>query len=388
MHRSVNPLRAGALLLAALLAVQLAGCSSLNPFSGSKVRNPPTPLANFTPSMTTRTLWTASVGKAGDYFLMPAVAAGKVYAAAADGELVAFDANSGKSVWRAKVADGITAGVGTDGTTVVVAGGAGVLHAFDAATGKQRWTAQASTEILSSPAVGSGTVVVRSIDNKITAYDAENGAKRWFVQRSAPALVLRAAPGIVIADGVAYVGLPAGRLLALSTTTGVPRWEAAVAEPRGATELERVADVSGMPVISGRDICAAAYQGRIACLDAVNGSVRWAREFSAEVGPGVDPRYVFGADERGSVLALSRDSGGSLWRNNSLAWRGLSAPVSFGRAVVVGDREGYLHFLSREEGTLLARLRAGDGVRATPVLEGGHLIVQTVDGKLLAIASN
>ncbi len=388
MHASVKPPRIVAALLVALLAVSLSGCESLNPFSGSKSRNLPAPLVNFTPAMTTRTLWTASVGKSGDFFLMPAVAAGKVYAAGADGELAAVDAVSGKSLWRAKVADGITAGVGTDGTTVVVAGGAGNVVAFDAATGKQRWTAQASTEILSAPAVGAGVVIVRSIDNKIAAYDVENGTRRWFVQRTAPALVLRAAPGIVIDDGTAYVGLPAGRLLALSAATGVPRWEAAVGEPRGATELERVADVSGMPVRLGRDICAAAYQGRIACIDAANGSVRWAREFSAEVGPGIDQRYVFGSDERGNVTALSRESGGSLWRNNSLAWRGLSAPASFGRAVVVGDREGYLHFLSREEGALLARIRVGDGVRAAPLLVGESLVVQTVDGKLLAIASN
>ena len=219
MQASVNSLRAGAVLVLALLA----GCSSLNPFSGSKVRNLPAPLVNFPPSLTTRTLWTASVGKSDDYFLMPAVVAGKVYAAGADGELASFDATSGKLIWRAKVPGGITAGVGSDGTTVVVAAGAGVVHAFDAATGKPRWNAQASTEVLSAPAVGSGTVVIRSIDNKITAFDAESGARRWFVQRSAPALVLRAAPGIVISDGVAYVGLPAGRLLALSTATGAPR---------------------------------------------------------------------------------------------------------------------------------------------------------------------
>ncbi len=384
MQASVKSRRIAAALLVALLA----GCGSLNPFSGSKTRNVPAPLVNFTPTMTTRVLWTASVGKSADYFLMPAVAAGKVYAAGADGELAAFDAGSGKSLWRAKVADGITAGTGTDGSTVVVAGAGGNIVAFDAATGKQRWTAQAGTEVLSAPAVGAGVVVVRSIDNRIAAYDVENGTRRWIVQRSAPALVLRAAPGIVISDDIAYVALPAGRLLALSAATGAPRWEAAIAEPRGATELERVADVSGMPVVLGRDICAAAYQGRIACVDALNGGVRWAREFSAEVGPGIDQRYLFGADERGNVIALSRESGGSLWRNTSLAWRGLSAPASFGRAVVVGDREGYLHFLSREEGALLARMRAGEGVRAAPVLVGESLLVQTVDGKLLAIASN
>lgn len=381
---SVNALR-GAVLLVAVL---LAGCSSLNPFSGSKARNRPAPLVEFKPTMTTRTLWTADVGKSSDYFLTPAVVQGKVYAAGADGELASFDVASGKLLWRTKVAGGITAGVAADGNSVVVAGAGSALFSFDAATGKQRWTAQASTEILSAPAIGSGVVVIRSLDNRIAAYDAENGTRRWIVQRAVPALVLRAAPGIMISDGVAYIALPAGRMLALAATTGVPRWEVSVSEPRGATELERVADVSGMPALLGRDLCIATYQGRIACLDAANGSVRWAREFSAEVGPTIDQRYVFGADERGNVLALSRDSGGSLWRNTSLAWRGLSPPASFDRAVVVGDREGYLHFLSREEGTLLARVRVGDGVRAAPVPVASGLLVQTVDGKLLSIATN
>ena len=367
----------------------LAGCSSLNPFSSKKVRNEPAPLVQFKPTMATRTLWTADIGKSGDYFLSPVFNGGKIYAASAAGELVSIDASNGKQLWRTKAGTGITAGVATDGNTVAVGGTGGAVMAFDAATGKLRWKMQAPTEILSAPAVGNGMVVVRSMDNLIAAYDAESGTRRWFVQRSAPPLVLRAAPGIVIAEGLAYVALPAGRLLALSTTTGVARWEATIAEPRGATELERVADVSGMPVLLSRDICAASFQGRVACVDAGNGSMRWARELSAEVGPGIDQRYVFAADEKGHVLAFSRDAGSNLWRNTSLGYRRLTAPVSFGRAVAVGDREGYLHFLSREEGAMLARLSTGSSaIRATPVVAGASLIVQNVDGKLLAVSTD
>jgi outer membrane protein assembly factor BamB len=237
-------------------------------------------------------------------------------------------------------------------------------------------------------ALGGGVVVIRSMDNRIAAYDLGSGARRWFVQRTAPALALRASPGILMNDGVAYVALPAGRLLALAAQTGSPRWDAPIAEPRGATELERVADVSGMPVIMGRDVCAASYQGRLACVDAGNGSVRWARELSADVGPGLDQRYVFASDERGNLQAFSRDSGSSLWRNTSLSWRGLSSPVSFGRAVVVGDRQGYLHFFSREEGALLARVQTdGSAIRATPVVVGATLIIQSQNGSLLAIST-
>jgi outer membrane protein assembly factor BamB len=139
----------------------------------------------------------------------------------------------------------------------------------------------------------------------------------------------------------------------------------------------------------GRDICATSYQGRIACVDAGNGTLRWARELSSAVGPGIDQRYVFAADDKGNLQAFARETGSNLWRNTSLAWRGLSAPVSFGRAVVVGDRQGYLHFLSREEGAMLARLSTdGSAVSATPLVAGSNLIVQTQDGKLMAVASD
>lgn len=371
----------------ALLLFLMAGCSSLNPFS-SKPRNEPAPLVSFKPAMATRTLWTANIGSSRDFVLAPAYVGEKVYAASAGGEVAAFDVTSGRAVWRIQVETGITAGVGADGNIVVVAGADSSILAFDAQTGAKRWKAQVPTEVLSSPAVGNGTVVVRSMDNQIAAFDAETGARRWFLQRTAPALIARTVPGIIVSDGLAFVALPAGRLLALSVVTGAPRWEVAVAEPRGATELERVSDMAGMPALLGRDICAAAYQGRLACVDAGNGTIRWARELSAAVGPGMDQRFVFAADERGHLSAYARESGSNVWRNTSFAWRGLSSPVSFGRSVVVGDRFGYLHFLSREDGTMLARVQVGSAVRAAPVVAGDRLIVQTRDGKLLSVSTD
>jgi len=380
----MNTLQRGVRLACLLLVTTLASCSM---FSSKKPRIEPAPLVNFKPSLTVRTLWQADLGRAGTPFLAPVFTDGKVYAAGSDGKVVALDAASGRQVWSVTVDADIAAGVGADAATVVVASARGTVFAFDAATGKQRWKVKASTEVLSAPAVGSGVVVVRSMDNKIVAYDVESGDRRWVVQRTAPALVLRAAPGIVINDGVAFIALPAGRLLAINTATGTARWDAPIAEPRGATELERVADVSGMPALLGREVCATAYQGRIACVDTGNGSLRWAREFSADVGPAIDQRYVFAADELGSLAGFSRDTGGSLWRSTALRGRGLSAPVSFGRAVVVGDKQGYLHFLSREEGAMLARTSMGAQLRAAPIVTGANLVVQTVDGKLIALTT-
>ena len=377
-----NPL---VVVLPALLLI--AGCSALNPFA-AKPKNSPANLVSFTPSMAVRAVWSLNIGKAGDHLFKPAVSNGLIYTANESGEVVCVDATKGSIVWKIKTGMSLSAGVGADAGVVVVASSDGMVLALDAATGQTRWKYQASTEILSVPAIGSGTVVVRSVDNRIVALDAESGTRRWYLQRNAPPLALRSAPGIVVADGLAYVGLPAGRVLALSVLTGGPRWEAAIAEPKGATELERVSDVSGEPVLLGRDMCASAYQGRIGCVDIGNGTLRWARELSAAVGPAMDQRYVFTADEKGNIQAYARDSGSSVWRNTSLGWRSLSAPVSFGRAVAVGDRQGYLHFFSREEGALLARIATdGSAIRATPVVAGSQLIVQTQDGKLMAIAT-
>lgn len=370
----------------------LAGCSTLsalNPFSSkAPPRNPPAALVDFKPSMRVHTAWTASVGNAGTFVFSPAVTGDSVFVAAADGTIARIDATSGRSLWRINAGSSLTAGVGSDGMTVAVVGEKGQLLAFDA-NGKLRWKAQASSEVLSAPAVGQGMVVVRSVDNRIAAYDADSGARRWVVQRTAPSLTLRTAPGILIVGTTAFVGLPGGRLLALATTNGGPKWEVSVGDPRGTTELERIADISGAPVLAGRDICAVAYQGRVACFDAVTGTPHWAKELSSDVGLGVDERFIYAANEHGSVTALNRENGTGAWRNNKLANRHLAAPVAVGRAVAVGDGQGYVHFLSREDGAFLARVETdGSPVTATtPLVDGRSAIFQTQAGTVAALVA-
>lgn len=366
----------------------LAGCSSLNPFSSkSTPRNPPAALEELKSTLAVRTVWSTSIGSAGTFVFSPAVAAGSVFVAAADGAVSRLDAASGRQQWRINAGMPLTAGVGSDGTTVAVAAEKGILMAFDG-DGKLRWKAQASSEILSAPAVGQGVVVVRSVDNRIAAYDVESGARRWVVQRSSPPLTLRTAPGIVIFGPSAFVALPGGRLVALALSNGGPRWEVAVGDPRGTTELERIADLSGSPVVAGRDVCAVAYQGRVACFDAGTGAARWAKEMSSDVGVGVDERFVFAADDRGTVTALARDTGSGAWRNSKLAYRHLSTPVAVGRAVAVGDAQGYIHFLSREDGSLVARMGTdGSQIAASAPLGATTALFQTQAGTVVALAT-
>ena len=362
----------------------LSGCSL---FSRKAPSNPPAALVEFKPSVAVRTVWTASVGKADTYAFAPAASGTSVYAASADGTVNRIEAASGVSIWRINAGMKLTAGVGTDGFIVAVAGEKGAVLAYDA-EGKLRWKAQASSEILSSPAVGQGLVIVRSLDNRITAFDAETGERRWTAQRSVPSLTLRSAPGILIVPQAAFVALPGGRLSALNLANGGPWWEMAIGDPRGTTELERVADASGMPVLVGRDVCAVAYQGRVGCFDAGSGAAHWVKNFSSDVGVGVDDHNVYAADERGAVSAFTLDNGTVVWRNAQLANRSLSSPVTIGATVAVGDFEGYIHFLSRQDGALVGRVRIDkSAVLPNAIVVGPNVIFQTKSGTLIAFAT-
>jgi outer membrane protein assembly factor BamB len=367
----------------------MAGCStlsSLNPFASKPKGNVPAPLVELKGSMAVRTAWKLDIGKAQDYTFTPALVNQSLVVAGADGAIARVDAASGKQLWRIKAATSLTAGVGTDGNMLVFGGAKGGVLAYDL-EGKLLWKAQASSEVLSSPVVGDGIVVVRSVDNRIVGLDAKTGEKKWTVQRVSPPLTLRNAPGMVVVGKDVIVAQPGGKLLALNMATGNARWEVAVGEARGATELERVTDIGGTPVVIDQEVCAAAYQGRVGCFDIATGAARWTKELSSDVGVAVDQRFVFAVDDKGAVSAFNREGGVSAWKNDKLSYRRLSTPVSYGRTVAVGDYQGFIHFLSREDGSFLARAATdGSAVTAAPLVAGSNLIFQTQSGTVTAIA--
>jgi len=364
----------------------MAGCSSLNPFASKPKGNQPVPLVELKGSMAVRTAWKLDIGKGLDFVFSPAVADNTLIVAGADGAIARVESATGKQLWRIKAETGLTTGVGTDGTMLAVGAAKGTVLTFDM-NGKALWKVQASSEVLSAPAVGQGMVVVRSIDNRIVGYDAKTGEKKWTVQRVSPPLTLRNAPGMVIAGKDVIVAQPGGKLLSLILATGAPRWEIAVGESRGATELERVTDIGGTPVVIDNDVCAVSYQGRVGCFDLLTGSARWTKELSSNVGVAADQRFVFAADDKGSLFAFNREGGTSAWKNDKLGYRRLSTPVSYGRAVAVGDFQGYIHFLSREDGAFIARAATdGSAINAVPVVAGANLIFQTQSGTVTAIA--
>jgi len=250
-----------------------------------------------------------------------------------------------------------------------------------------RWRARASSEVLAPPAVAAGLVLVRTIDNRVFAFGADDGKRRWVYQRAPSSLVVRAPAGITVAGDFAFAGFPGGKLAALALASGALRWEATVAQPKGSTELERVADVIGDPATQGREVCAAAYRSRIACYDAASGRQIWARELASLSGVGLDARYAYVADERGALHAFDRSNGQSVWKQDKLSYRQLSTPLAGSGAVAVGDFEGYVFFLERETGHFVARSDTGGGaVRAAPLRMGEALLVQTADGSVVALA--
>jgi outer membrane protein assembly factor BamB len=381
----VNAVR---LPLAAIAALLMAGaCSTveqLNPFSSSTPKIKPTELATIQPTAELKSLWQVAVGSAGEFSFSPAVVGDSVYAAARDGSVARFD--GGRQAWRTAAGQTLSGGVGSDGKLVVVGTPKGEVLAFDAATGRDLWKARVSSEVLAAPAVEDGLVVVRSGDSRIFGFDAVDGKRRWVYQRSTPALSLRSNVGVVMAGRVTLAGFPGGKLLAIANNNGAAVWEVTVALPKGSTELERVADVTSLPVPSGNTVCAAAFQGRVACFDAASGNTLWSRDMSSSAGLDVDSRHVYVTDDKGAVHALDRSSGASIWKQDKLAQRGLTRPLALGSHVAVADFQGVVHLLRREDGAFAARTTTdGSAVRAEPVRFGRGLMVQTVNGGLYAL---
>ena len=365
-------------LSAALLAA--AGCGS----SGPVVT--PAELVEFKPLASLNVLWRGNVAAAGKNTYFPQVSGGLVYAVGEDGAVTGFDLSSGRSQAQIEAGERVTGGVGVGGGLVLLGTRKGEVLAFET-TGKALWKVQLSSEVLARPEAADGVVVARTADGRIHGLDAATGKPKWLFQQRMPSLSVRSNTGVVVQRGGVFAGFPGGRLVALALPNGIIGWEGIVALPRGTTELERVADITSLPVIDFPRICAVAFQGRVACFDVQRGSLLWARDASSIAGIALDARHLYYTDDRSAVLALDKTNGASVWRQDKLTDRSVSAPLALGRHVVVGDFEGYVHLLSAEDGSFAARIATdGTAISAPPVALGpSSFLVQTRDGGVFAI---
>ncbi|EKE85225.1 outer membrane protein assembly factor BamB [Idiomarina xiamenensis] len=357
-----------------------------------------------------RVVWDSSVGDGvGDYFsrLNPVISDGVVYAADRAGIVAAFNQQNGKRLWRVDVRKllrdedtsswswnpfssdlpiRLSGGLATQYNRVYVGSENGDVIALNAADGQLAWHTEVGNEVLADPAVGEGRVVVHTGAGKVISLNADNGEKQWEFVQEVPALSLRGSSAPTIAAGGAIVGTNSGKATVLILENGQQAWEQRIGQATGASELERLIDVDAEPVVVGQTAYFISYNGQLAALELTSGRVIWQREYSSYQDFTIAGNRIYVTDSNSHVYALERSSGTEVWSSTELWGRNLTAPAVVGDYVVVGDFEGYFHWLNRDTGVLEGRLDlGGDGAYVGARVADGNLFIQTRDGSVVSV---
>ncbi len=365
-------------LAAGLALVSLAGCGL---FGSDKKLTSLTEIRDSSISLQ----WSASAGSQKGFLFAPAVGDKVIYTAANDGSINAIADQGGRSVSRFDAKARLSAGVGYGEDTIVVANVQGEVLAFDG-SGRSLWKTSLAGEILAAPLVTKTSVIARTADGRLFALSRADGKRKWVFTRTAPTLTLRTGASVIVSRGVIYAGFPGGKVVAIELETGRPVWESTISLPRGTTELERIADVAGVPVNDDSRVCAAVYQGRTGCVESLSGNVLWSRDISSADGVAVDAKHLYVADTDGNLTALDKISGATVWKQEKLQRRDLGTPVAVNGRILLGDRLGFVHALAPDTGELTGRVQT-DGSRVLSIVaNGGRVIAQTEKGGVYAIA--
>jgi outer membrane protein assembly factor BamB len=349
---------------------------------------PPSPLIDFIETAKVSRLWSDDVGSGTNELfikLIPAVMGEQVFIADTEGDMEALDASSGKRIWDKDIKLPITGGPGADLSMVLVGSSEGDVVSLNPDTGEEIWRSKVSSEILSSPRESEKVVIVRTIDGKIFALRSETGERLWVYDRTVPALTLRGTSTPVISGDRVIAGFDGGRVTSLDLSNGKLNWETRVAISRGRSELERMVDIDAQPLIYQDAIFVATYQSIIAALALETGSVLWEREISSYTELSADGGYLYVTDDLGNVWALDRFSGSSIWKQEKLQHRRPTGPAIIGDKAVVGDVEGYLHWMDKHTGEFVARVKVSDSpVLVKPTVKNDTLFAYASDGTLAA----
>lgn len=361
----------------------VAGCSSV-PQSER-----PSPLPAYSKDVTAKASWSHNLGAWKDTpegRVQPVVAGGMLVVVDGLDWLHVYDARSGKLRWEQRTGLVITGGIGVAGESLLVGTRHGQVVAYALADGRVLWRASVSSEVLAPPAVADGVAVIRSGDGKLFGLNARDGKQLWMFERAVPTLSLHGTGSAVIAGDEVFAGLANGKLAALNLKDGSLLWEVAVAMPQGRSELERMVDVDADPLVMGDTVYAVAYQGRVVALERSTGRELWARDISSYHDMTADEHALYLSDDQGNVWAFDRSSGAALWKQDKLRNRSVSAPVLFGKYLVVADFQGYLHWLAPDDGRLVGRYHVDEvGVVGAPFPFGNLLYVLGRDGAVVAL---
>ena len=331
-----------------------------------------------------RPLWQYSIDESKLVIFSPVFENGWVYTANSEGRIVRLDSVTGKLAGSIDTQHQLSGGVGVGEKLTLVGTFKGEVLAYDGA-GKSLWKTQVSSEVLGPPQIDSGIVVVRTGDGRIFGLDAVNGKRKWMYQGATPALTVRNPSSVLIKRDTVFAGFAGGKLIALGLADGNVKWEATVSRPRGATELERITDVTSLPVADQWQICAAAYQGRVACFEINNGNQIWARDVSSSAGLAMDDNYIYLSEDRGAVIAYTKSNGTTVWRQDILSGLRLTAPIVRGTRVAVGDSQGYVNFFNYDDGAIVLRAATDESpILANPEILPNGIVVQTRKGGVFA----
>ncbi|MFI3184648.1 MAG: outer membrane protein assembly factor BamB [Methylococcaceae bacterium] len=390
------------LLLAFFALALLTGCAAVDTlgesvsgitdyFSGGEDNaDPPSALVEYTPEVQLEVLWKESVGVGADeqsLKLIPVIGSGKILAADREGLVQARSLTTGKLIWETETEVNFSGGPGLGAGTVILGSSNAEVVALDIETGVVLWKAAVSSEVLSVPVVADHIVVVRTTDGSVFALDEKAGGKLWSYERNVPALSIRGTGSAVIAEGNVIGGYDNGKLMALRLADGKFVWETTIAIPKGRSEIERLVDLDVDPIVINGVIYIASYQSGIAAISETDGEVMWRNEtISSHSGLSNDSRYLYLADSESHVMQLDQRSGSPLWKQKDLHQRRLTAPVAYENHVVVGDFEGYVHWMSSTDGRSLGRVQvASVAIDAKPVVMDNVVYVYAKDGTLAAI---
>jgi outer membrane protein assembly factor BamB len=375
-----------------LLLPVLGLCALLAACDSDKDIAPPATLVAFAARLDVEKVWSLGLGGKDRRLrlaLAPAVLGDRLYAAGSDGDVFGVDARTGRVLWRSRTRLPLSAGPGASEAVVAVGASDGQLIALDAETGTKRWQARLSGEVLAAPVVTVQSVIVRTVDGRVRALALKDGHDLWTNEEAVPRLSLRGTAPPVVAGDAVLCGFDDGKVIAYAIAGGEILWQTAVSAPRGKTELERLVDVDGAVRVSGRDVFAVGFQGRLAMLALDTGQVWWARDLSSYRGLALADEALYVTTAESEIHAFRRRDGSPQWHSEQLARRGLTAPILDGDALVVADFQGYVHWLDRTNGTLLGRIGTRkDRVTNPPVAEGGIVYLQTDDGHLFALRAH
>jgi len=372
-------------LLALSVLVALSACGL---FGDKEKELEPAELIDFKTKVSIKKLWSAKLGDDAEFLrvaLRPVGDGNRIYAASFDGNVLAFNPESGKQAWRNKLDIELSSGPGVGGDLVVVVAVDGYVIALSASDGAERWRSYIGGESLATPLVLDEFVVIQTVDNSLRALSIFDGTERWSMEQSTPTLTIRGTTSPVQVGQNIVSGFDNGRLIAVELTSGDIQWESMLSPPTGRSDLDRLADIDGDLAVVGQDVYASGYQGRVAALASESGQILWARELSTYEGVTADWNNIYATLDNGELVALNRRTGAEIWRQNALLRREPTVPVSFRTTVVVGDLDGYLHFFNNVDGEPVARVRAGKhAIVGTPIVVADRLYVQSDDGKVSA----